>query len=94
MEKTRGNNGREKGRILALGELLVDLIPGEDGMRIEDEGPVIKTASGSAGIFACAASLLGGCGGFIGKIGRDSLSRMVVNTLSGQGVDMSHLIES
>ena len=42
MEKTRGNNGREKGRILALGELLVDLIPGEDGMRIEDEGPVIK----------------------------------------------------
>ena len=62
MEKTRGNNGREKGRILALGELLVDLIPGEDGMRIEDEGPVIKTASGSAGIFACALQPTQGLG--------------------------------
>lgn len=81
----------EKGKILALGELLVDLIPGKEGMRIDEEGPVIKTASGSAGIFACAASLLGGCGGFIGKVGRDSLSRMVVHTLRGQGVDLSHL---
>ena len=94
MEKARDGNESARGQILALGELLVDLIPGRDGMRIEDEGPVIKTASGSAGIFACAAALLGGCGGFIGKIGHDSLSRMVVSTLRGQGVDMSHLIES
>lgn len=94
MEKKRDENTRQKGCILALGELLVDLIPGRDGMRIEDEGPVIKTASGSAGIFACAASLLGSCGGFIGKIGRDSLSRMAASTLRGQGVDVSHLIES
>ena len=40
--------------ILALGELLVDLIPERTGMRMEDAGAVIKTASGSAGIFACA----------------------------------------
>lgn len=38
--------------ILALGELLVDLVPERTGMRIEDAGAVIKTASGSAGIFA------------------------------------------
>ena len=38
--------------ILALGELLVDLVPERTGMRIEDAGTVIKTASGSAGIFA------------------------------------------
>lgn len=36
--------------ILALGELLVDLVPERTGMRIEDAGAVIKTASGSAGI--------------------------------------------
>ena len=34
--------------ILALGELLVDLVPERTGMRIEDAGAVIKTASGSA----------------------------------------------
>ena len=75
--------------ILALGELLVDLIPERTGMRMEDAGAVIKTASGSAGIFACAAALLGARSGFIGKVGRDSLSRMVMRTLEGQGVDLS-----
>ena len=89
MEKG-GNSGNIGARkpILALGELLVDLVPGREGMRIEDAGPVVKTASGSAGIFACAATLLGGRGGFIGKVGRDSLSRMVAGTLRGQGVDL------
>ena len=69
MEKG-GNSGNIGARkpILALGELLVDLVPGREGMRIEDAGPVVKTASGSAGIFACAATLLGGRGGFIGKV--------------------------
>ena len=75
--------------ILALGELLVDLVPERTGMRIEDAGAVIKTASGSAGIFACAAALLGAQSGFIGKVGRDSLSRMVMRTLEEQGVDLS-----
>ena len=63
-------------------------------MRIEDAGAVIKTASGSAGIFACAATLLGARCGFIGKVGNDSLSRMVTRTLREQGVDMSHVIVS
>lgn len=85
---------RQDGMILALGELLIDLIPGREGMRIEDEGPVIKTASGSAGIFACAAALLGGGSGFIGKVGRDSLSRMVTHTLRQQGVDLSRLVQA
>ena len=80
--------------ILALGELLVDLVPERTGMRIEDAGAVIKTASGSAGIFACAAVLLGGRCGFIGKVGRDSLSRMVMRTLGEQGVDLSHVAVS
>ena len=95
MEKG-GNSGNIGARkpILALGELLVDLVPGREGMRIEDAGPVVKTASGSAGIFACAVTLLGGRGGFIGKVGRDSLSRMVAGTLRGQGVDLSRLIVS
>lgn len=92
MEQLTHNKGKKE--ILGLGELLVDLVPATEAMRIADSGPVIKTASGSAGIFACAAALLGGNGGFIGKVGKDSLSRLVTQTLTEQGVDMSHVIES
>lgn len=83
-----------KKNLLSLGELLIDLIPGAEGMKIEDAGPVIKTASGSAGIVACAMTLLGGNGGFIGKVGYDSLSRLATATLKNQGVDVSHLAVS
>ena len=76
-----------RGKILALGELLVDLIPAREQMRIEDTGPVLKTASGSAGIFACAAARLGAPVGFIGKVGKDSLSRMVTTAIQTENVD-------
>lgn len=87
-----GKNSGKK--ILAMGELLIDLIPARDNMRICEAGPVLKTASGSAGIFACAAQRLGGNAGFIGRVGRDSLSAMAASALSGQGVDVSHLTVS
>ena len=58
-----------EGKILAIGELLVDLIPAREQMRIEDTGPVLKTASGSAGIFACAAARLGAPVGFAARSG-------------------------
>ena len=83
-----------RGGILALGELLVDLIPAENGLRIQDTGPVLKTASGSAGIFACAASRLGAPVGFIGKIGRDPLSCLVADAIRREGVDTRYLAVS
>lgn len=86
-------NGAKK-PLLTLGELLVDLIPGYEGMRIEDAGPIVKTVSGSAGITACAITMLGGNGGFIGKVGHDSLSRMVTSALEKLGVDVSGLTVS
>lgn len=93
--ETSTNLGAQKRKpLLALGELLIDLIPGTEGMRIEDAGPVIKTASGSAGIVACAMTMLGGNGGFIGKVGKDSLSNLAVHTLGSQGVDVSRLVVS
>ena len=82
------------GRILTLGELLVDLIPLEDGGRIAAPGAVLKTASGSAGICACAAALLGARSGFLGKVGVDALSRMVYDTLVEAGVDCSRVVVS
>lgn len=85
---------RREGRILSLGELLVDLVPVEPDGRIEKAGAVLKTASGSAGIFACAAAALGAESGFLGKVGTDALSRMVCGTVRDFGVDMSRVVTS
>lgn len=82
------------GVILTLGELLVDLIPTDFDGRIASPGTVLKTASGSAGICACAASLLGAESGFLGKIGNDALSRMVYDTIAETGVDLSRVVHS
>lgn len=82
---------RSDGRIFSLGELLVDLIPVEDGGRIEKTGAVLKVASGSAGIFACAVAALGAKSSFLGKVGKDALSRMVTSTVRDSGVDMDHV---
>ena len=91
-KKTESSNPH--GKILALGELLVDLIPAREQMLIRDTGPVLKTASGSAGIFACAASRLGAPVGFIGKVGRDPLSLMVTEAIRKEGVDTGCLAVS
>ena len=85
---------RKSGTIFSLGELLVDLIPVEDGGRIEKTGAVLKVASGSAGIFACAVAALGASSGFLGKVGKDALSRMVYSTVRDAGVDMDHVVVS
>ena len=85
---------RRSGRILSLGELLVDLIPAEQGGRIDQAGAVFKTASGSAGIFACAAAALGAESAFLGKVGKDALSRMAYQTVQSSGVDMRCVVES
>ncbi len=83
-----------RGKILALGELLVDLVPVQEGMRIRDTGTVLKTASGSAGIFACAAARLGAPTGFIGRVGSDPLSCMVTDAIRKEGVDTRFLTVS
>lgn len=85
---------RKSGTIFSLGELLVDLIPVDLGGRIDQAGTLFKTASGSAGIFACAAAALGGDVAFLGKVGQDSLSRLAYDTVRASGVDMSHVVTS
>ena len=45
-------NAKKTGRILVLGELLLDFVPADIQMRLSDPGTIIKTVSGSAGIYA------------------------------------------
>lgn len=84
---------KRTGRILVLGELLLDFIPTQSGMRLCEPGTVVKTVSGSAGIFACAAALGAQCG-FVGRVGKDPFSRLAVQTVAQAGVDTSLVVES
>lgn len=85
------------GNILAVGELLIDFIPKEIGTRLADGGTLLKTASGSSGIFACAVAGFAkksGSAAFVGRIGSDSLSLFVNGVMEEQGVDISHCVTS
>ena len=82
------------GEILALGELLLDFVPTRSDMRLSEPGTVIKTVSGSAGIFSCAAAARGARCGLLGKVGRDHFSRLAVETVARSGVDTSHMVRS
>lgn len=85
---------KRSGQILVLGELLLDFIPTRSNMRLAEPGTVIKSVSGSAGIFACTAAALGRQCGFVGRVGRDPFSRLAVQTVAQAGVDTSLVVES
>lgn len=85
---------KSSGDIAVLGELLIDFIPARPNMRLREAGELIKTVSGSAGIFACAAAAFAGRSGFLGQLGQDALSEMAYDVITAQGVDLSHAATS
>ena len=82
----------KKGKIISIGELLVDFIPVDPRLRLHEKGSVLKTASGSSGIFACANAKICDQAAFIGKIGSDPLSTFVINVMKQEGVDISRVV--
>lgn len=80
-----------QGKIISIGELLVEFIPVKTDLQIHEEGAIFKTTSGSSGIFACAIAQFCNRAAFIGKVGKDSLSRFVYETMEREGVDISRV---
>lgn len=81
------------GKIISIGELLVEFIPVEPTLRLNEEGSILKTASGSSGIFACANAKICDRAAFIGKIGPDPLSDFVYQIMDREGVDISRVVK-
>lgn len=82
------------GRIVVLGELLLDFVPCDSDMRLSQPGAVLKTVSGSSGIYACAAAGFGLDCSFIGKIGSDPFSQLALSSIAAQGVKTDSVIHS
>lgn len=73
------------GRVLVLGELLLDFVPCDSDMRLSQPGTVLKTVSGSSGIYACAAAGFGLDCSFIGKVGSDPFSQLALSSIGLAG---------
>lgn len=89
--KTLLTNAHINGPVLVLGELLLDFVPATDNMRLKDMGQVVKTLSGSSGIYACASANLGLETSFIGKLGTDPFSELARNGMKDCGVSMNYV---
>lgn len=82
------------GRVLVLGELLLDFVPCDSDMRLFQPGAVLKTVSGSSGIYACASAGFGLDCSFIGKVGTDPFSQLALSSIAGQGVRTDAVIHA
>lgn len=85
-------------KILVVGELNVDMIFNHiDGFPAIGKEIVAKhldlTLGSSSAIFASNISTLGVDTSFCGKIGTDTFGKVVLDTLSQRGVDVSHIIQ-
>lgn len=89
--KTLLSDSQIKGQVLVLGELLLDFVPATDNMGLKDMGQVVKTLSGSSGIYACAAASFGLPTAFIGKLGTDPFSLLAREGMTKFGVSMDYV---
>ncbi|MBQ4506646.1 MAG: carbohydrate kinase [Firmicutes bacterium] len=71
--------------IVAIGELLIDFTPSEDGSLIPNPG-------GAPCNYLAAASKCGAKTAFIGKVGDDAFGRMLREVMKQQRVDVSGLV--
>ena len=79
------------GKIFCIGEALIDFIPGEQGCTLKEVATFYKRAGGAPANVAIDAAKLGGNSFMICKLGEDSFGTFIAETLSGYGVDISHI---
>lgn len=78
--------------VYCIGEALIDFVPTEKGVRMEDVAAFIPNAGGGPANLAAAVSKLGTNAAFIGAVGDDAFGRLLRETLSGYGVDTANMI--
>jgi len=77
--------------IVCLGELLIDMFPGEVGKRLEEVRSFYPKPGGAPANVAVAASRLGTKTAFIGKVGEDHFGRYLAQLLKEEGVNTAGL---
>jgi fructokinase len=76
---------------IALGELLVDFVPEENGRSLADARSFVKAPGGAPANVAVGLARLGVEVGFMGKVGDDPFGHFLSGVLSDNGVDVREL---
>ena len=80
---------RPGARLVSLGEFLIDFVPADRGVTLEDAERFVRAAGGAPANVAVGASRLGVPAAFLGKVGDDPFGRHLAQVLEREGVDAS-----
>ncbi|MBP2079602.1 carbohydrate kinase family protein [Oceanobacillus polygoni] len=81
-------------KVYTIGEALIDFIPHEIGVPIEEVVSFKKMPGGAPANVAAAVAKLGGRSSFIGQVGEDHFGYYLKDMLSKNGVDVSHVLQT
>lgn len=80
--------------VFTIGEALIDFIPSEKGVGLNEVESFSKAAGGAPANVACVVAKLGKQSAFIGKLGADAFGDFLVETLVKTGVDTSLVLRT
>jgi fructokinase len=80
--------------VIAIGELLIDLIADTPGLRLEEQTTFKRFAGGAPANFVVGIKRLGLTSGMITKVGNDFFGRFLLETLKKEQVDVTHITMS
>lgn len=81
-------------RITAIGELLIDFIPGQRGVPLIDVTDFTRKPGGAPANVAVAAAKLGAKSALISQVGDDAFGRGLIRVIESYGVDTKNLLVS
>lgn len=76
-------------RVIAIGELLIDFVPGEKGCALREVSHFERVAGGAPANVVSAVSRLGGSGVMVSQVGEDAFGEHIIDVLQNNGVDTS-----
>lgn len=80
--------------VVCMGELLIDFVPTESGVSLENASAFKKAPGGAPANVAVGLSRLGVSSAFMGKVGDDDFGSFLARTLEKNEVDITPLIFS
>ncbi len=76
-------------KVIAIGELLIDFVPGEKGCALREVTHFERVAGGAPANVVSAVSRLGGSGVMVSQVGEDAFGEHIIDVLRHNGVDTS-----
>ncbi len=78
-------------KVIGIGELLIDMMPNQSGMKLKDVSGFTKKAGGAPANVCVAAANLGNPSIFLGQVGKDAFGDFLVDELKNYGVNTRHI---